>query len=589
MPVNVWAVVGVTPGYLPMTALIGSPGQLLGMDAAGTAAEWKNWTILSDQLTAPVGAVGAPSYTFAGDLTTGWYRAAADSWSFAVGGVDKLILSTTHLQTSQIIQLVGRLLWEDQSANIAAAATTDINNATGNYIVITNAAGTINLSSLGADNIPAGTSIETKFSITGGSVTLVHNATSLVLLGGANILLADGDLVRWRKINDSSPYWEMVGFQRGVSTSGLSSKGALLVGEQTGAVVVTGTLTAGADGEALVADSSQNKGLRWSPSVAARKNAIINGAFDVWQRGTSFASLLSGSFFADRWYAQYGGTMDAIFLQQTDVPTVASAGVLFGYSASLTVTTPDASIGASDYGFIAQNIEGYNWRPLAQVPTVLTFYIKCNLPGIYCVSIGSEDRRFIREFTVNSSGVWEKKVVKFDASPTAGTWNFTTGIGCHVRFMFAGGSSLYDTPDTWVTTSSYASSCTANQANLYETIGNYAIITGVQLEAGSVNTKFEQRTFAEELALCQRYYELGGLWYQTEWVTAASIGSYQQYAVAKRASPTVAFNSTSYYTASGLVYYPPGTLDPTAGFGYYFLPTGSGGYVITLWSATSEL
>jgi hypothetical protein len=43
--------------------------------------------------------------------------------------------------------------------------------------------------------------------------------------------------------------------------------------------------------------------------------------------------------------------------------------------------------------------------------------------------------------------------------------------------------------------------------NLMDTIGNSFWITGVQLELGPVATPFENRSFAEELALCQRYYE----------------------------------------------------------------------------------
>jgi hypothetical protein len=42
--------------------------------------------------------------------------------------------------------------------------------------------------------------------------------------------------------------------------------------------------------------------------MAGGKNAIINGGFDNWQRGTSFGSLTDGSFFADRWAVDFNGT-----------------------------------------------------------------------------------------------------------------------------------------------------------------------------------------------------------------------------------------------------------------------------------------
>jgi hypothetical protein len=47
--------------------------------------------------------------------------------------------------------------------------------------------------------------------------------------------------------------------------------------------------------------------------------------------------------------------------------------------------------------------------------------------------------------------------------------------------------------------------------NILANAGNFIELTGVQLEKGSVATPFEQRPFAQELALCQRYFtKLGG-------------------------------------------------------------------------------
>ena len=54
----------------------------------------------------------------------------------------------------------------------------------------------------------------------------------------------------------------------------------------------------------------------------------------------------------------------------------------------------------------------------------------------------------------------------------------------------AGGDRADDMTSTWFTT---------NDATLE--------ITGVQLEVGSVATDFEHRSFGQELALCQRYYQ----------------------------------------------------------------------------------
>jgi hypothetical protein len=57
--------------------------------------------------------------------------------------------------------------------------------------------------------------------------------------------------------------------------------------------------------------------------LEANRNKIINGNFDVWQRGTSFSALGYG---ADRWRSYYTGGTTTVYSQQsftlgqTDVP-----------------------------------------------------------------------------------------------------------------------------------------------------------------------------------------------------------------------------------------------------------------------------
>lgn len=108
------------------------------------------------------------------------------------------------------VSLSGTQVREDKGADIVAAATTDLGTATGNYVTITHASGTLAITSLGGASLPAGTEIETRFSISGGTLSLTHNATNLILPGGSNITLANGDVLRWRKEHDSNAEWRLV-------------------------------------------------------------------------------------------------------------------------------------------------------------------------------------------------------------------------------------------------------------------------------------------------------------------------------------------------------------------------------------------
>lgn len=108
------------------------------------------------------------------------------------------------------VSMSGTQVREDKGADIVAAATTDLGTATGNYVTITHAGGTLAITSLGGASLPAGTEIETRFSISGGTLSLTHNATNLILPGGENITLANGDVLRWRKEHDSNAEWRLV-------------------------------------------------------------------------------------------------------------------------------------------------------------------------------------------------------------------------------------------------------------------------------------------------------------------------------------------------------------------------------------------
>lgn len=238
----------------------------------------------------------------------------------------------------------------------------------------------------------------------------------------------------------------------------------------------------------------------------SNKNAIINGDFNIWQRGSSFANIANDVFSADRWRYEKNSAVVHTISRSTDVPTTAQAGRLFNYSLLADCTTVDASIASGDYCLLTQKIEGYNWLPFAQKAFTLSFWVKATKTGTYCAAFRNSgtDKSYVAEYTINQSDTWEFKTISVPASPSLGTWNYTNGVGLWLSFTIIGGSTFQTTANIWQSGNYFS---TSNQVNGGDNTLNDFKICGVQLEAGSVATPFERRSFQEELELCQRYYE----------------------------------------------------------------------------------
>lgn len=93
---------------------------------------------------------------------------------------------------------------EVKGSNIASATTTDIGAATGNFVDVT---GTTTITGLGT--IRAGVERTVRFT---GALTLTHNATSLILPGGANITTANGDVATFRSLGSGN--WVCTCYQK---------------------------------------------------------------------------------------------------------------------------------------------------------------------------------------------------------------------------------------------------------------------------------------------------------------------------------------------------------------------------------------
>jgi hypothetical protein len=282
-------------------------------------------------------------------------------------------------------------------------------------------------------------------------------------------------------------------------------------------------------------------------------NPIINPCMEMWQRGTGFASAASGTYTADRWNYQKSGAMVHDVARSTVVPTVAEAGVAINFSLYTEVTTADAAIAAGDYCSIVQRIEGYNWRHFTQRALTLSFWVRATVTGTYCIALtNTVDRTFLAEYTINTTDTWEKKTINIPASPSAGTWDYTNGIGAELRFVLACGTTFQSTVG-WTNGNFIGTNL---QVNATGTVGNLFRLTGVKLELGSIATPLRYRSFQQELALCNRYYEKS-YDYAVAPGSVSNPGAFgfesggdiylwasYRFAVRKRATPTLTLYST---------------------------------------------
>jgi len=243
-----------------------------------------------------------------------------------------------------------------------------------------------------------------------------------------------------------------------------------------------------------------------------RRNLIINGAMQVAQRGTSQTFTGVGNhFLVDRFFKGYGSSYapDITMSQETDAPA--------GFTNSLKMYVNSVTTPASNHNMVfAQRIEGYNVTQLAYGTSdaknvTLSFWVKSNQTGtrgVWMMAKGTSDREYMASYTINTANTWEYKTVTIPPN-TITTPAGTTSESILLTWPLSTGSDdLVSASTSWVAENAYRG--LSGEPDLCDTVGNYWQITGVQLEVGDTATPFEHRSFGEELALCQRYYEFFG-------------------------------------------------------------------------------
>lgn len=230
------------------------------------------------------------------------------------------------------------------------------------------------------------------------------------------------------------------------------------------------------------------------------RNRIINGSLDVWQRGTS-TTTTGNTYLADRWQSAFttGGTVSQ---ETTSLPAGSRYAWKFVASAS------------NSFMQMGQQVEYLNCLDLQNATVTISFMAR----------------------SVNSN-----------AGSTALTVRTRTIAGIDGGCTFAGSNA--DSSVTLTTTwTRYTVTRTLpaifGSLSLEFVLGSHVsgdgiMLSQIQLEAGSVATPFERRSYGQELALCQRYYEKS---YPTDVAPGTNTGD------ANGSIMNVAINTADFYT-----------------------------------------
>lgn len=250
------------------------------------------------------------------------------------------------------------------------------------------------------------------------------------------------------------------------------------------------------------------------PNDAVSSNLLIGG-FDVWQRGTSFSSPLSGTYTADRWRIDYNDTgatrtisRQTFVVGQTDVPNNPTYFLRYNQSVAGSGGTFNA---------IQQRVE--NVLLLSGKTVTLSFYARATSPiNIFTYasqvfgSGGSEDTGLTGD-TVEIGPSWSKYTQTFVIPSVFGK---TIGVGNFTYFGFFMPNNATFTID----------------------------IATAQVNYGAIALPFVQKPYGETLRDCQRYYQILPSFWST---TVQSTGNVEignaVFPVPMRVAPNVVINS----------------------------------------------
>lgn len=254
-----------------------------------------------------------------------------------------------------------------------------------------------------------------------------------------------------------------------------------------------------------------------------RKNLLINGGFDVWQRGTSYFG--SPGYCADRWYFNIVSGTGGYILRNsfTRGQTTVPGGPLYyvNFKVDRTSGVSLAQRIPNFVQFMGKKLTCTFWAKLST--GMVNAYLDVQLNANY--GTGGTPSPSTAPIATGTTGsfvpttTWTKYTSTFNVPVVAPTWGTDVGSD-YLELQFT----------------------LANDTGTDGLVN----IANVQLEFGDTATDFEYRHPAEELMLCQRYYEVGTAtipWTANQLTATIARSQAIPYKVTKRVTPTLSIGA----------------------------------------------
>ena len=284
----------------------------------------------------------------------------------------------------------------------------------------------------------------------------------------------------------------------------------------------------------------------------------INGQMSVWQRGTS---ITSGGYSPDRYYqslANAGSITHTISQQSlTSSDTPYSLGFRYFQRHALSgAGTANANANLlTQHTIEAQDLAQSGWDYTSTSSYLsISFWVRVSTSQKFYLNLRTRDgtsQAYNIPFTP-SANTWTKVTAQVPGNSNL-QFDTDNDKGLHLNFYKfigtddTGGSS----ENAWAAYSGTAK--VPDMASTWLTAGASTFdLTGLQVEVGSNSTDFEFRSYAQELQLCKRYFQLhsqaGKFTGNTSYYRSGNIETQFKFEPEMRATPTFsAASGTDYY------------------------------------------